>query len=272
MAELGFGGARALPFGLALALAWAAHSPASAQSAEQPPPPDVPTSSPAAEDAAPAVVADPVVRLRLSVGAGRLQEAKALDRSAYGGFGLGVDLFPAAGLMLSLDAGLDYYSRRYQTNRPAGASGGLLAVSGREHRLRGSLRVGYDVLDAAGVSRLDGVLTPYLMASLDEFVNDPIPQSLLYVGGGLQAMVRVSDALRLSADVRYGYAVSNNHQAVQDALLFGPVKGVLGYGGGLWIVLPPHALLGLTYRGEWVANETSRRFLNGAELTLGFEL
>jgi hypothetical protein len=99
-----------------------------------------------------------------------------------------------------------------------------------------------------------------------------MPQSLFYVGGGLQGMARIGDALRLSADVHYGYAVSNNNSDVQDALLYGPIQGVLGYGGGLWLVLPPHALLGLTYRGEWIANDTSRRFVNGAELTLGFEL
>ena len=216
--------------------------------------------------------ADPMLRIRLSVGAGRVEEAKAHDQSAYGGFAAGIDAFPAAGLMLSLEAGADYYDRRYQTNRAALGSNGLLSVPEREHRVRGRLRIGYDVLDAAGVARRAGTLTPYVMASLDEFVNDPLPQTLFYVGGGLEGMARIADQLRLSADLHYGYAVSNNHPDVQNELLFGSIKGVLGYGGGLSLVLPPHALLGVRYRGEWIANDHSRRFVNGAELTLGFEL
>jgi len=184
----------------------------------------------------------------------------------------GIDVFPAAGLMLSLEGGADYYDRRYLTNRAASASGGLLSVPEREHHIRGSLRIGYDLLSAADISRLDGALTPYVAGTLDQFVNDPLPESLFSVGGGLQAMARVADGLRLTADVHYAYAVTNDHRDVQDALLYGPVKGILGYGGGLWVVLPPHALIGLTYRGEWIANDTSRRFVNGAELTLGFEL
>lgn len=237
-----------------------------------PPIEEPPTADDGDDSEAPAAAEDSMLTVRVSVGAGRVEEAKAADQSAYAGFMAGLDAYPAAGLYLSLEAGADYYDRRYLTNSATSARGGLLAVSEREHRVRGDLRIGYDLLDAADISRRDATLNLYLMGALDMYVNDPLPETLFSVGGGLALQVAIADQLRLSTDLHYAYAVTNDHQDVQDALLYGPIKGVLGYGGGLWLVLPPHALIGVTYRGEWIANDNSRRFVNGAELTLGFEL
>ena len=251
-----------------------AAAPVEASSAQDSAPAEAAAASeaPAAEGEASEGSEARTLRLSFTGGLGRVSEAEANDAANFAEGALRVAYIGVEDLEVALDGSLQFYDRAYQTTLPGSADQSALRVSVAETRLRAGLTGGYNVLGPAGVERDLAQVAPYLRFELDQYRNDVVPETVLGLGLGVNAAVRIADGLHLEGGVAYSYAVSAGPSDVAARLAFGTVLGELRYRGGIAIALPPRARLRLSYEGESVALEHSNRFQNSLSLGLDVDL
>ena len=214
----------------------------------------------------------PMLRLGVSAGLGRAHQSESGDAANYADVGLRAAYVGVEDLDVGLDGNLQLNDRSYVTTLPGNGGSEALRVPVQEMRMRFGLDGGYNVLGAAGVDRDLAGASPYLRFDLDQFNNDVVPETVIGVGVGLRAFVRVADGLRLEGGVAYSYAVSAGPADVAARLAFGTVLGSLQYRGGVSIALPPRARLRLSYEGEWLALEHANSYQNSLSLGLDVDL
>jgi hypothetical protein len=213
-----------------------------------------------------------MLRLSFTGGLGRVTEAEAADAANFAEGALRVAYIGVENLEVALDGSLQFYDRAYVLNLPSNGEGGALRVDVEETRLRAGLTGGYNVLGLAGIDREDAEVAPYLRFELDQYRNDVVPQSVFGIGLGLNAAVRIANALHLEAGILYSYAAATDPPCVCKRLAFGTVLGELRYGAGIVISVPPSARVRLGYEGEWVALEHSNSYQNSLRLGLDFDI
>ena len=210
------------------------------------------------------------------LGYGRAVES-GVPTQGFAAAEVGLEIRPVEYFLIGVDVGKQVYDRTYRTTYPGKGGGGLLTPNVNEQFYEGRVLLGYDVLRWLQPDDSVAHLTPFLEIRPARYDNEIAPQTLLGLGGGVRAMVKLGGSLRLEAEFAYSANMlptvsKTSSDKVASLLQSGVVTNSLREYFGFTYAISSALRAGLGYRGERLGQTHATRYGDGLGLHVDVDL